>query len=660
MDMKNLACLLVAGSLMLSACGTRTEEGVGGGTNAQVQYGPDGSVISGNPDLGAAVATALNLVVTTDQNYIETGGSDTANIEVRVLTEKNQPVAGQIVEFSSTGGSLQDITDPGTVTGTAVTNENGVVTATLKFKQDYQNKEFVVTARASEFEESVTIKAGGSELSITGQETLVLGNDLDMTISLTAGNGNPIPNQEVTFTSLANNTITPATVVTDAAGRAAVVVSSNNGSDTINVSALDNTVTDSHAFVISDDFLAFNSVSGSTEFAVGSVSDVTVTWTRQGTPVVGQPLRFAITAGQLLSAAVVNTDASGSAIVTVTSNSAGPAEVTVKADDDGDPNNKLDVEFVATTPKYVLIDASSNRVFAGEPSTITAFVTDANGNPVKNMDVVFSSADLKGGQLSPASARTKSNGLAEVNFLAGALPTEFNEIELTAEVEGTSIADKMNLTVVKRQINVTIGTSNILGSEAEDTQYSLPFTVQVGDGSGGALEGADVTLSIRPISYLKGTMKLVNSAGLLASESQTGSWSADHWRQDGHECASEDGNGNRVLDTGEDVNNNGSLDPQDPALLAPITPATGLATLSGGSLTTDVKGSGYFELIYPASSALWAWVEITARARNLGAEAEDSFVTYLPMLADSIDKEKVPPPNVRSPYGTEFDCTNEL
>jgi len=642
---------------MLSACGSRTDEGLN--ASAPVQLGPNGEVISGGtPTLGAASQT-LNLVVTTDQNYIETGGSDTANIEVRVLTEKNQPVAGQIVEFSSTGGSLQDIADPGAAAGLAVTNENGVATATLKFKQDFQNKEFVVTARADEFEESVVIQAGGSKLTVVGDSSLVLGNDMQLSLSLTAGNGNAIANQELIISSMANNTITPSAVVTDADGLAEVVVSSVNGGDTINVSALDGTVTAAHTFTVSDDILVFNTTASGTEFGVGSISDVTVTWTRQGEPVTGEALRFSLTAGQLLSSSVINTDGLGSAEVTVTSTSAGPATISVEAEDGGDPQTKLDVEFVATTPAFVKIDASSSRVFTEENSKITGFVTDINGNPVKNMEVVFTSADLKGGQLSPASATTQSDGTASVIFTAGTLPTATNEIELVAEVEGTTISDRMNLTVAKRQVNVTIGTSNKLGTEAEETQYSLPFSVQVGDGAGSPLEGATVELSIRPISYLKGTMELVNLQGLPIDPTDP-NWTPDHWAQFALTCLSEDDNGNRVLDLGEDVNNNGSLDPQDPALLAPISPPDGLATLAGGSLSTDEKGSGYFEVLYPASSALWAWVEITARANNLGAEAEDSFITYLPLPADRLDDEKTLPPNVRSPYGQAFDCATEL
>ena len=61
--------------------------------------------------------------------------------------------------------------------------------------------------------------------------------------------------------------------------------------------------------------------------------------------------------------------------------------------------------------------------------------------------------------------------------------------------------------------------------------------------------------------------------------------------------------GNRVLDTGEDNNFNGALDPQDPAALTAV--AGDFATIVGGVLETDEDGTGHFQLLYPASNAEW-------------------------------------------------------
>ena len=161
------------------------------------------------------------------------------------------------------------------------------------------------------------------------------------------------------------------------------------------------------------------------------------------------------------------------------------------------------------------------------------------------------------------------------------------------------------------------------------------------------------------MSYRKGFLQLVDENGFAESVGVVG-FDADRWSANFISCESEDSNGNRILDPGEDENNNGALDPQDPSLLAPVDDASGFATLEGGSLVTDARGTGLFELLYPASSATWARVEITARAQALAAETEATFQSSLPMLAaDRIDTG-TEPPNIRSPYGIDLDCSNDL
>ena len=650
--MKKIGIALMVASLTLSACGKRTdgETDATAGTTGSTSFTGTGQVVGGIPGVGAAVEAALNVRVISDRNHIPTGGSDVAVITALITNELNQAVADEAVVISSTGGVLQAIS--------TVTDENGEATATLALAQDYQNQDISVTVAAGAHTGSVLIQASGSTLDVAGPSALVLGDAAELTFTLKAGNLQPIANHTLMLSSLANNTITPATVVTDASGRATVVASSANGNDTISVSALDGSVVGSHSFNVAADILTFADSVIDAEYPVGSVNDVTVTWEREGQPVANEELRFSLTAGQLLTPAVATTDVAGEAFITITSSSAGPATITVEDNGDGDPATQIEVEFVATTPAVLALETSSSRVHTNDNSTIVAVVTDANGNPVKNQEVTFTSADLKGGQLNPASAITNSAGLANVTFTAGDQATTLNEILLAAEVEGTAIADTVNLTVVERVLNITIGTSNFLEERANKTQYSVAYVVQVADGSGTPLQDATVEVSIEPIEYYKGTMRLVDNAGFPYDGTST--WSASQWLPFiSASCVSEDANHNRILDVGEDVNNNNELDPQDPALLAPVLDPE-LTTLVGSSLTTDNRGSGYFELIYPASNAKWSTVRITARAQALGAESEDSFVMNLLMPAERANDTNSTPPNYLSPYGQGSSCTDEL
>ena len=661
MDKSTLGILLLGATVALSACSPRTDDAVDSGTgqplfNANGE-GTDGSVVVTPPAIGAANPDALSFIVVSDVSSINTGGTDVANITALVRDVNNNAVAAQDVTFSSTGGVLQNISQ--------TTDENGEASATLRLLQDFQNQDIIVTVSSEAFEAAVRVTALGSTLDVSGPDTLVSGDQAELVLSLNAGNGEPISNQVVAMTSTAGNSIEPAVAITDADGRVSVLVGTENSNDTVQISALGGTVTASHAFEVSSDVLQFADGTRDSELPVSQENLITVVWTSQSSSVVGRELRFSTTAGEIVGDSIVITNVRGEASVLLRSSSAGPATITVEAADDSRPITNVDVEFVATTPAQVAIDASSTRVNANETSTVTAFVTDANGNPVKNQTVDFTSADLKGGQLNPASSTSNSAGIASVTFTAGDSATEVDDIVIVSQVKSTSIADTLTLTVVERVLNVTIGTSNEINIKPLGTQYAMPFIVQVADGSGTPLEDATVRLSVRPITYLKGRMVQVNAAGQPNDPSLT-DWVPDHWAllaSNSVVCPSEDANGNRILDADatmtEDRNGNGSLDPQDPAALTAVE-GDEFATIEGGSLSTDQNGSGFFELLYPASNSMWSFVEITARAEALGAESEDSFRTILPLPASEANAADEVPANISSPYGVlqdPFDFT---
>ncbi|MFK8080114.1 MAG: Ig-like domain-containing protein [Granulosicoccus sp.] len=657
--MKNthLVALLVVSSLLVSACGARSEEGSGSG---QPVFNANGDLISGGdgsiPRLGTPDATdELKLTVISDVNSIATGGSDIATITALITDANNNAVAETELTFSSTGGVLQGISP--------MTNENGEANATLKLPQDFQNQDILITVSAGDFKSDVKVTASGSTLEVTGPDNLVAGDSAELVARLTAGNGEPIANHPVAVISAAGNPISPGELITDADGRVEILVGSQNSSDTVQLSALNNTVSASHVFAVVDDLLSFSDIEDGDELIVGTDSLVRVQWIAQNQPVANQLLNFAITAGIVSTPVTAMTDSEGYASARVSSNSAGPAKITVEAADGGSPKTDIDIEFVATAPETVIIDASSSFVNINETSTVTALVQDELGNPVKNSEVSFAGIDLKGGQLNPASAVTNSAGIASVTFTAGDRATETDEIIVNASVKGLDITDSMALTVFKRALNVTLGSANLISVKPLATQYAMPIVVQVADGAGRPLENATVSVSVRPLSYYKGQMELEDDAGRNLTEVQALGdaigedfvFTPKVWvyRADVVECPTEDLDGDRFLDTlsfpSEDINNNGSLDPQDPASLAAVE--GDYATLSGGSLRTDANGSGFFELLYPATNAGWSTVEIIARAEALGTEAVDVYRARLSLLTSEVLDVENPPDNALSPYG---------
>ena len=651
--------LILIGGILLNACGSRTSDNSASG---QPIFNANGDLVSGGdgtlPLLGEAnPLDEVRLRVISDVDSIATGGTDVATITALATNINNNAVADTDVIFRSTGGVLQDIS--------ASTNANGEATATLKLPQNFKNQDVIVTVSSGGAESSVRVVATGTTLELAGPDSLVSGDIAEVVVRLIAGNGEPIANQLVNVTSGAGNTITPEQITTDSDGRAQVSVGTENSSDTIRVSALDGSVVASHPFDVVADLLSFSNLTDAAERVVGRETVVTVNWVSQGLPVADEPLSFSITAGRIIGDSTMATDSSGNATIRISSDSAGPAKVTVESANYGAPKTDTDIEFIATGPHSVGVDASSSIVNVNETSIVSALVKDHLGNPVKNSEVTFAGVDLKGGQLNPASAVTNSAGIASVTFTAGENATEESEVTVTAAVKGTGITDSLDLTVFKRALNVTLGSANLITIKPFGTQYAKPLVVQVSDGSGTPLENASVRVSVRPLSFRKGYLELANEAGMNAAETAgTGAtFTADHWRlaSSAIVCPAEDLDGDRVLDTlgatSEDTNNNGSLDPQDPASLTAVEGEA--ATLSGGALRTDANGSGFFELLYPASNALWAYVEVTARAEALGVEATDSFRTILTMLAETVNDTENAPANAQSPYGSR-DLSEEL
>ena len=654
--MKKIGILLVASTLVLGACGKRSD----GTDTVTTGYDANGEPLA--PGLGAALGDVLSVRVISTEASLQTGRTASAEITALVTNDKNQAMVGEPVTFETSGGFLES--------QETETNEFGQATATLSLTYDPANQPIVVNVTSGNFNGSVLVVAEGSTLTAVGDSSVVPGNDVEIVATLTSGDLEPIANETVNITSRAGNSLSATSARTNPQGRVTVVVDTAAGDDMVTFSALNDadgvpSVTQGHEFTVAAEQLSFADAT-LTEASVNAPHEVTVNLSSDTQPLSNIPLRFTITAGQIVGPTAVNTDAAGNATVTVLSSTAGPATVTVIVDDGSMLSNKHVLTFVGDQPSELQLKTTSSRVATGDEATISAIIVDANGNPVKDTDVEFSSANLKGGQLNPSSGVTDENGIATTTFVAGASATQEDEIVIVAEVVGTNINGSDSLTVVEPVLNVTIGSSNKIVESSFQTQNRVAYVVQVADGGGQPIENADVQLSIEPITYFKGELVPVDRTGFpYYYTSDPENWSADHWAKVdvwyATDCVSEDANGNRILDAGEDNNGNGSLDPQDPASLTAVIAdeADEVPTITNGnSLTTDSSGSGYFDLLYPVSNALWATVKITARAQALGTEAEDYYVTELLMSATEANNTDALPANHVSPYGIALDCSN--
>ncbi len=192
---------------------------------------------------------------------------------------------------------------------------------------------------------------------------------------------------------------------------------------------------------------------------------------------------------------------------------------------------------------------------------------------------------------------------------------------------------------------IVIGNGNTLTS-LNNLQYQDPFVIQLTDVNGNAVRNTRVTIKLRSISYNKGAYQKTGNG-----------WRANYTVRD---CVAEDTNNNGILDTGEDINGNGRLEPTNPATIAPHIDLVPTLTSGSDILVTDEFGFGYFSVTYPKSEGNWSAIEITATAKFSGSENVATKTENLPTLLTDLEDEDVLPlgGDGLSPYGTVGDCTD--
>lgn len=186
-----------------------------------------------------------------------------------------------------------------------------------------------------------------------------------------------------------------------------------------------------------------------------------------------------------------------------------------------------------------------------------------------------------------------------------------------------------------------------------DMQYQQGFVVQVSDKEGNPAPATIVSVEMVPVRYFKGQYQGFDSSG---------DGEADEWRLSySVSCEAEDANHNGVLDAGEDINADGSLQPTNAATLAQHPSETPTFAPGTEKIITDDSGFGYFSVTYPASQALWSRMRITASANVQGTEDREQYEFTLFVLLNDISNFPISPPGgTASPYGTAASCSDPL
>ncbi|EFI8273494.1 inverse autotransporter adhesin YeeJ [Shigella flexneri] len=354
-----------------------------------------------------------------------------------------------------------------------------------------------------------------AEITLAASKDPVIADNNDLT-TLTATvadtEGNAIANTEVTFTLpedvKANFTLSDGgKVITDAEGKAKVTLKGTKaGAHTVTASMTggkseqlvvnfiaDTLTAQVNLNVTEDNFIANN---------VGMTRLQATVTDGNGNPLANEAVTFTLpadvsasfTLGQGGSAI---TDINGKAEVTLSGTKSGTYPVTVSVNNYGVSDTKQ-VTLIAdagTAKLASLTSVYSFVVSTTEGATMTASVTDANGNPVEGIKVNFRGTSVT---LSSTSVETDDRGFAEILVTS-------NEVGL--KTVSASLADKPT-EVISRLLNASadVNSATITSLEIPEGQVMVAQDVavkaHVNDQFGNPVAHQPVTFSAEPSSQM--------------------------------------------------------------------------------------------------------------------------------------------------------------
>ncbi len=596
----------------------------------------DGGVVDTTP--------VRSVLLSADKLELGTGGTDRVELFAIVKDDNNILMKNVPVQFSADGNADLEIVS-------SVTGADGIAKAYLSSKTDFSKRSINVTATAgaNQVSSKATINVVGTSIDVLAPAAVVLGGSTKLTIALLDATGKGIKNTQLEISSSLGNSFSNTTPVTDAATGRVVVdyQATNGGSDIITVSALG--VTNTSSIFIDPDAFAFEPASNNVvEIPLNTAALQGIKWTRNNSPLVGNDVSFTTTRGEIAAVpddvtpavfegkvAVANkTDDAGKSRVAVRSDYAGLTNISASSTTNGSKisANKL-VEFVATESNKIEVQAFPAQIGPGEKATVQAIVRDAKNNPVKNQVIAFSLAQSAGGQLSPATSTTNSQGVATTEFTADSntagsgTPQDPSGLRINAVVvSNTAVKGDTGISVGRRTLFFRFGTGGPV-QIINTNLLSVPYAIVVTDASGNPVPNQELNVAVTSFRYRKGAPQRFPLQGSFI-----------RWVPfDTVTCASEDANRNGILDDGEDTNFDKLITPGNIATVA-------------RTVVADVNGIAQVNLIYPREYGYWVDVNMQVTSTAQGTENVTSRPITLGILAADYSNETNPP--MVSPFGT--------
>jgi len=601
------------------------------------------------------------------------------------------PIVLSIVDKTTSGATFDTpstiVTDASGIAKTRVVVDGNRSILDFRFNREVAIVASVLDANSNVVtSQNVTIPVLGTSVVLEANQTVVkAGESITVTVKARDGQGNPLINSRVQLLNEEGVAIGHSEARTNATGSAVIVLGPNllesnaQGQVVIGARIFGSTagVQQDAALPLriaaSDQDFSFSQVGGT--FGIGEIAEIKLQVRGvSANDVIGKTVELLSTQGTLdaqkktiTDAQVVNGIFVGEVVFNLTSDSPGLANLSAFMDGirlTGQTN------FVSRQADKLVLQADETVLVPSASTPVRVTVKDRNDAPVQGVRVLFSRGlDASAGSLSSPEAVTDASGVATVTYTAGQTPTPMNGVNLTARIENAQLSvdrGSISLTVAEQAAFITLSFSNELGVD-EDIFYTMPVAAAVVDNVGRPVVNQLVSLSLTPTQYLKGRWEIV-SLGF-------GSTISKEWRRTPYQkavvrdedgliteffpqlplvsCVSEDSNRNAIMDTGEDTNGNGILDPRNPVII--VNADGSVASTTGrAEFRTDSEGKFFFELHYGKNFAQWLQMDIRASTRVQGTEFFHKANIGLPVLNSDITifgNNSSDRPNVVSPYG---------
>ncbi|MGA8147515.1 MAG: Ig-like domain-containing protein [Gallionellaceae bacterium] len=692
-----LATVTASAATDISGNAQATLTAIGTGTTSVTAVATDpssNSLITSNPVSFTVGTPIASLSLSATPTTVKSDNSTSATVTVTALSVANAATPGVVVSLS---------TNTGILSANSVTTDN-TGKATFTFSSgtaSKSNRTATITASAG-VTAALPVQIVGSTLTVnaTGASVPVDGTSpVTMTFSAKDAGGNPISGAAVTLTKPAGVTLTPSSGTTDANGQLVVSVTGGAGftclsNCVVTASAVGATAsapitvtTVSATFGISQTILNGGTpITSPTGVAmqIGDSLVVLVTAPAPTTSVtfattmgswngLGTTLSVSVDNGVIHSTCGTITTIAGQACATLTTATAGLANVQVFDTANPTTSDSLTVSMTATTPYKITLQASPSVVSkcvgtTCSYATLIATVTDVNNLPVGNAQVVFSIVNPTGGgeSVSPVvqptaavATSTLALGQARTQFTAGSLSS--TGVHIRAQVLGYPLVvtntspsgSDATIVIGGAAASMAFGQATSVGVTPDGTAYTLNMTVLVTDSNGSPVPaGTVVNLNAWPIAWSTGQSCIVD---------------ADNGSSKGT-FDNEDANENLFLDPGEDggpgVTTITNPSPPPPNLQVPariyyytgnqatapgtqdgqLTPPSAAAGSVPGTITTDANlpsgaqptGLAAFTLTYPKTSAIWTVTRIRAQTLVSGSAAVSQVIFPLPALLSDV------------------------